>query len=66
MEAPEKPDQGFDINTSYREYETVHEDIHEKVSYKDFVTLNINMVRRRGTGENKAHKTLISCVRWEG
>jgi hypothetical protein len=39
MEALEQPDQGFDINTSYREYETVHEDIREKVSYRYFYDL---------------------------
>jgi hypothetical protein len=37
--AQEKPDQGLDINTSYREYEMIDEDIHEKVSYNDFCDL---------------------------
>jgi hypothetical protein len=34
MEAPEKPNQGLDINTSYKDYDMAHEDICEKVSYK--------------------------------
>jgi hypothetical protein len=37
--AQEKHDQGLDINTSYREYDTIDEDIHQKVSYNDFYNL---------------------------
>jgi hypothetical protein len=39
MEAPEQLDQGFDINNSYREYKTIHEDIRKKVSYRYFCDL---------------------------
>lgn len=37
--AQEQPDQGLDINTSYMEYETIDEDIREKVSCNDFCDL---------------------------
>jgi hypothetical protein len=39
IEAQEQPDQGLDINTSYREYEMIDEDIHEKFSYRDLCDL---------------------------
>jgi hypothetical protein len=39
IEAQEKPDQGIDINTSYKEYEMIDEDIYEKFSYRDLCDL---------------------------
>jgi hypothetical protein len=66
-EEHEQPDQGIDINTSYREYEMIDEDIHEKFSYNDFCDLKHKYIPREGNkGTQRAHKTLTSCTRWEG
>jgi hypothetical protein len=37
--APKQIDQEFDINTSYREYETIDADICENISYRDLCDL---------------------------
>jgi hypothetical protein len=37
--AHEQSDQELDINSSYREYEIIDEDIWEKFSYPEFYTL---------------------------
>jgi hypothetical protein len=37
--AHEQPDQELDVNSSYREYEALDEDIREKLSYPDFYSL---------------------------